>query len=75
MPHSNKALIWQSEADDQWRWTLKGGNGEIMATSEGYTRKADAERGFLDATRAMMLIAHHEHQEQFELFAAEAENG
>lgn len=37
----------------EWRWRLKGRNGEIMATSEGYTREADAVRGAEDARRVM----------------------
>lgn len=33
------------DAAGEWRWTLRGRNGEPVATSgEGYTRKADAER-------------------------------
>ncbi len=36
------------DADGQWRYRIKGKNGEIMATSEGYTRPADARRGLLD---------------------------
>ncbi len=30
--------------DDQYRWRLKAGNGEIVATSEGYTTKSSAKR-------------------------------
>lgn len=26
----------------QWRWQLKAGNGEIIASGEGYRDKADA---------------------------------
>ena len=29
----------------RWRWRLVGGNGEIMAASQAYTRKASAVRG------------------------------
>src|SRR5689334_10005615 len=32
----------------EWRWRVKGDNGQIVAASEGYTRKADAERGLRD---------------------------
>ena len=28
-----------------WRWRLKAANGEIVAQSEAYTRREDAERG------------------------------
>jgi uncharacterized protein len=34
------------------RFRIKGGNGEVLATSEGYTRKQDAVRGFWDLARA-----------------------
>lgn len=36
------------DAAGEWRYRIKGANGEPMATSEGYTRKADARRGLLD---------------------------
>lgn len=29
---------------DGWRWRLKSGNGEIMASGEAHTRKSDAVR-------------------------------
>lgn len=32
-------------ADGQFYFRIKGSNGEVIATSEGYTRKQDAERG------------------------------
>lgn len=35
--------IFQDRAGE-WRWTLYGGNGEAVATSEGYTTKYSAER-------------------------------
>jgi len=35
-----------------WYWRLLAGNGETVAQSESYTRKADAERGAKDARRA-----------------------
>lgn len=31
-------------ADGDWHWRLVAGNGEIMATGEGYTRRRDAVR-------------------------------
>lgn len=34
----------------QWRFNLKAGNGEIIASSEGYTSKAGAENG-IDSIR------------------------
>ena len=32
-----------------WRWRLVAANGQVVAQSEAYTRKADAERGADDA--------------------------
>ena len=32
----------------KWRYRIKGGNGEIMVTSEAYTRDVDAVRGVHD---------------------------
>lgn len=40
------------DTDGEWRWRLKGANGEIVATSEAYTRQADAVRGINDAREA-----------------------
>lgn len=40
-----------------WRFRVKGGNGEIVAQGEAYTRKADAQRG-VDTLRR--LVAHNE---------------
>jgi uncharacterized protein YegP (UPF0339 family) len=37
-----------------WRYTVKAANGETLVTSEGYTTKADAERGLLDLTTALL---------------------
>lgn len=44
--------IYQDE-EGQWRFRVKGTNGEIVATGEGYTRPADAERG-LSALRRIL---------------------
>lgn len=30
--------------DRQWYWTLKSSNGQALGTSEGYSRKASAQR-------------------------------
>lgn len=43
------------DAEDGWRFRIKGGNGEIVASSESYTRKHDAERG----CRALCAILIH----------------
>lgn len=37
--------IYQDIAGE-WRFRVKGLNGEIVATGEGYTRREDALRGF-----------------------------
>lgn len=34
------------DAKGEWRFRVKGANGEIVAVSEGYTRKDDAKRGY-----------------------------
>jgi len=34
-------------ADGSWRYRVLAANGETMAASEGYTRRADAQRGAL----------------------------
>lgn len=39
------------DVSGEFRYRLKGGNGEVMATSEGYTTRTDAERGFVDLQR------------------------
>lgn len=31
--------------DGGWRWSLRGGNGERVAQSQGYTRRDSALRG------------------------------
>lgn len=41
------------DAAGEWRFRVKGGNGEIVAVSEGYTRKDDAKRGYF-ALRAIV---------------------
>lgn len=35
--------LWQSDQDQQWYWHLRAANGEIIAPSQGYTHRADAE--------------------------------
>jgi uncharacterized protein len=39
-----KFELYQS-SKGEWRWRLKAGNGEIIATSEGYTSKSSAKNG------------------------------
>lgn len=43
--------VFQGE-DNLWYWHLKAGNGEIVAASEGYASKENAERGVDDAREA-----------------------
>ena len=37
-----------TDAEGGHRFRVKGANGEIVASSEGYSRKADAQRGYAD---------------------------
>lgn len=46
--------IFQDRAGE-WRWTLYAGNGEPVATSEGYTTKYSAQRS---ATRVREIAAY-----------------
>lgn len=50
-----KILVRKTKAGGQkgaWRYTVKGANGEILVTSEGYTTKQNAERG----SAALVLV-------------------
>lgn len=40
-----------------WRWRLRSPNGEIVADGESYTRKVDAERGWMDALATTLAWA------------------
>lgn len=51
---SAKVEYFEDKAGE-WRYCIKGGNGEKMVTSEGYTRKADAKRGLKDLLNAVVL--------------------
>jgi uncharacterized protein YegP (UPF0339 family) len=35
----------------EWFWHLKGANGEVVASSEGYSSESDAYRGAKDEAR------------------------
>jgi uncharacterized protein YegP (UPF0339 family) len=35
----------------EWRWNLKAKNGEIIATSEGYSSKQAAQKGITSVKR------------------------
>ena len=43
--------VFEDDAGE-WRWRLIAGNGEVVAQSEGYTRKEDAARGITAAAEA-----------------------
>lgn len=51
MDDSHKAIDDPNTRRD-WRWRLKAGNGEIVASGEGYTRREDALRGFRDMVKS-----------------------
>lgn len=54
-----KIIFTKTKAGAQkgaWRYTIKAGNGELLATSEGYTSKRDARRAF--DTLVELLCAH-----------------
>jgi uncharacterized protein YegP (UPF0339 family) len=38
-----KAELFQSSSGGHWYWRLRARNGEIVAQSEGYTRRESAE--------------------------------
>lgn len=38
-----KAEIWKGQRG--WHWRIKGRNGEIVCSSESYTRRSSAKRG------------------------------
>jgi uncharacterized protein YegP (UPF0339 family) len=37
----------------EWRYRIKGENGEPMVTSEGYPTKTGARRGYIDLRKLM----------------------
>jgi uncharacterized protein len=49
---SSALEVYRSPQNDQWYFRITARNGEIVAQSEGYTRKEDAIRGAKDARRA-----------------------
>jgi uncharacterized protein YegP (UPF0339 family) len=48
--------IYEDDAGE-WRWRLQADNGEIVAVGEGYSRKADAKRGW-EAVVAATRVAY-----------------
>jgi len=49
-PMAGKFELYESK-NGEWRWRLKAGNGEIIATSEGYTSKSSAKNGIESVKR------------------------
>lgn len=45
-------VIFQDVADE-WRFRLVAANGEVIAASEGYVSRENAERGARDVVRAV----------------------
>lgn len=58
---SPKFVIWKSDRDGQFYFTLRAENGERIATSEGYTSKQSAENG-IAAVKRCASIAGVEYQ-------------
>ncbi len=54
-----KPIDYFEDEAGEWRFRVVGGNGEIVAQGEGYTRKADAVRG-ARTTRDILLAASDE---------------
>ncbi|GAA2010196.1 DUF1508 domain-containing protein [Microbacterium ulmi] len=46
---AGKFELWVDKGGD-WRWNLKAGNGQVIATSQGYASKASAVNG-IDSVR------------------------
>lgn len=42
---SEKFEMWESEKDGLWYFHLKAPNGEIVASSQGYTTKDNCKNG------------------------------
>jgi uncharacterized protein YegP (UPF0339 family) len=42
MANEQKYEIWKSSDDDRWYWRFKAGNGEQVATGDGYVSRQDA---------------------------------
>lgn len=43
------------DAAGEYRFRIKGANGEIVMTSEGYTTHADARRGFMTLRHIIIM--------------------
>ena len=44
------------DVEPEWRWRVKAGNHEIVASGEGYTRESDAIRGWEAARSAVLRV-------------------
>lgn len=44
------------DKDGEWRYHVKGKNGEIMCQSEGYESKANARRGAYDLVNLILAM-------------------
>lgn len=44
------------DKNKEWRWNLKASNGEVIATSEGYSSESAARKG-IKSVRKNALIA------------------
>lgn len=58
--HKTRIEFHKTKAGGQkgaWRYTVKGANGEILVTSEGYTTKQDAEKGSVALALVMLDYA------------------
>lgn len=42
----NPRVDFYEDEAGEWRWRLRGANGEIVATGEGHRDKQDARRAF-----------------------------
>ncbi len=56
---SNNPVVEKYEdSAGEWRWRLRAGNGEIIATgSEGYVSKANVDRAINTVTRAFDFLS------------------
>lgn len=45
-----------ADTTGEWRFRIRGSNGEIMATSEGYRDRTDARRGFQDLAERVAVL-------------------
>ena len=51
---SEKFEMWESKKDGQWYFHLRASNGEIVASSQGYTTKYNCKNG-IESVKNMHL--------------------